>query len=741
MDQAIELVQSISGWVFGHNNNNDNHAATAQADTHATPRTPTEAASYVASFVSSFWNSYMHNKNEVTDIIAGDALPVVSSLYASSDYSSSSSSSDTLPPVHSFWERHHWLRNPSAALDSFLWNFTPDIRSLQARYGLGETFMDIRIIALAILLPLFFILVLTALSMGAGHTDENNHPNLHRPTKLGVVDTSGSSSSRGGGNSRKKKKLRAQESLRGKKSKSSIGGETNLIEGNTLGSWMAHLGSSGFYGSEQLAYAPFDIIAAMKELENEKPTDTIDHHSDERRNSWSAMMGAIGYAGGEQHETHTPYKHLEDESVAGKVVEELVGPSVVQHEQDELALDNQDLEKINETDLDNEELERLQREEEKEMAAQLLQYEQKSMATSSSAKVAKEENPVVQQHSAGTMETDTELAKDTSSYPKNLQMPGSFHTGQKTKKKNGNPSGDSDAVDTKLPATSSKQTPKTAFQVPLRTRTPRADSTRDKKASAAAAAAAPTTTEEGNLLSKLWGFASSNPFLKNVDSMSGGRLGTAATTVASLANTAEAKASTLVKEKMPSKISDFAEDLRESFDYYAMKSRMDKDNADNENSWGLRRAVNHIKNMHDTQGGLSFSVEDISAGPKTRPADRAVDDDTVSELSDDEVPVNDALMTHQSETGQVEEEKKKHVDDHSTKKRNKNKNKNKLKKSTAAAASGITVHPHDEDMPAGRHVKETQQQQQQQQQQFTVDEETGDKVAAPDTRRDSGYVL
>lgn len=49
-------------------------------------------------------------------------------------------------------------------------------------------------------------------------------------------------------------------------------------------------------------------LAAMKELEKE--SETLHQRRTERRNSWSSMMGAMGFAGGES-ETHAPYKHLE----------------------------------------------------------------------------------------------------------------------------------------------------------------------------------------------------------------------------------------------------------------------------------------------------------------------------------------------------------------------------------------------------------------------------------------------
>lgn len=46
----------------------------------------------------------------------------------------------------------------------------------------------------------------------------------------------------------------------------SVVGPIIPIEGNTLGSWLAHLGSFGFTGAEKLAYKPIDIIGKGVQL-------------------------------------------------------------------------------------------------------------------------------------------------------------------------------------------------------------------------------------------------------------------------------------------------------------------------------------------------------------------------------------------------------------------------------------------------------------------------------------------
>lgn len=60
----------------------------------------------------------------------------------------------------------------------------------------------------------------------------------------------------------------------------------------------------------------------MKELEKEEP---LDHSHTDRHNSWSSMMGAKGYAGGEM-ESHAPYKHLEGKHL-GHILEDTTAPA------------------------------------------------------------------------------------------------------------------------------------------------------------------------------------------------------------------------------------------------------------------------------------------------------------------------------------------------------------------------------------------------------------------------------
>ncbi|KAG0355589.1 hypothetical protein BG005_005457 [Podila minutissima] len=554
------------------------------------------------------------------------------------------------------WNQHQWLNDPLAALDSFLWNYTPDLRSLQHRLGLDENSMDMRIIALAMLLPLVLLLLVMVCSMGAGHTDENSHPGLQRH-KVGPAVVSGKKETGKGPSKVKGSGSTSSKTLKGSQTqhKKSGGVQDNIgpvipIEGNTLGSWLALLGSSGFTGAEKLAYKPIDITAAMKELEKE--SKALDQHHAERRNSWSSMMGAIGYAGGEM-ETHAPYKHLEGkhlghllgdaarahESAVGVPEQRhanIIGPTAVQHEQDELGLDNQEQE---------EEDERLQRQEEEEMAARLIAFEEKSMAA------AKIKTDTVKAKAPSKKDAKESTTHPTYAAKVKTPMPGAFveaqanlAMGHGTRGKKQVPESDG--------GSSSRSKP-----TPLRTRTPLPESSRHKPV---AESSSPLALAEGSIGSRLWNYAQNSPFIKNVDSLSGGLLGTAVATVAVLANTAKA-ATTLVKDNV--KLSDLVDDLNDSFEYY-MKTDSDTEDlveVPYGDSWDIRQAVGKINKMHDEylskgdQSELSFSVEDISLGPKTaRSLQVPVQTDAgeESELSDREPELNEALLQRVKEPPQ-----------------------------------------------------------------------------------------
>ena len=225
----------------------------------------------------------------------------------------------------------------------------------------------------------------------------------------------------------------------------------------------------------------------------------------------------------------------------------------MQHEQDELGPDNQDME----ADIDEDEVERLQRREEEEMAARLIALEEKSMAA---AKVKQNSEKV----KVSSKKNVKESIRPTYASKVKTRMPGSFVTAQE------NTAVNHDTPQHEFASTTTSRDKKqgpighgdthSEFKstVPLRTRTPRRDSKQKSLAGVASSsssssfASSPALTES-SFGSRIWGYAQSSPFLKNVDSISGGLFGTALATVAVLANTAEA-ATAFVKDNAPHKL-------------------------------------------------------------------------------------------------------------------------------------------------------------------------------------------
>lgn len=204
---------------------------------------------------------------------------------------------------------------------------------------------------------------------------------------------------------------------------------------------------------------------------------------------------------------------------------DIIGPTAVQHEQDELGLDNQEQE---------EEDERLQRQEEEEMAARLIAFEEKSMAA------AKIKTDTVKAKAPSKKDAKESTTHPTYAAKVKTPMPGAFveaqanlAMGHGTRGKKQVPESDG--------GSSSRSKP-----TPLRTRTPLPESSRHKPV---AESSSPLALAEGSIGSRLWNYAQNSPFIKNVDSLSGGLLGTAVATVAVLANTAKA-ATTLVKDNV-----------------------------------------------------------------------------------------------------------------------------------------------------------------------------------------------
>lgn len=216
----------------------------------------------------------------------------------------------------------------------------------------------------------------------------------------------------------------------------------------------------------------------------------------------------------------------------------------MQHEQDELGLDNQDME----ADIDEDEDERLQRREEEEMTARLTASEKNAMAAAKAKRNSEKAK-------ASSQKNVKESTRPSYASKVKTHMPGSFVTAQEnTAVNHDTPHGLASTVtsrDKKQGPIGHGDAPASKSTVPLRKRTPRPDS--KHKSVGVASSSSSSALTEGSIGSRIWGYTQSSPFLKNVDSISGGLFGTAVTIVAALANTAKA-VTTLVKGNMPYKL-------------------------------------------------------------------------------------------------------------------------------------------------------------------------------------------
>ncbi|KAG0044414.1 hypothetical protein BGZ83_010359 [Gryganskiella cystojenkinii] len=108
-----------------------------------------------------------------------------------------------------------------------------------------------------------------------------------------------------------------------------------------------------------------------------------------------------------------------------------------------------------------------------------------------------------------------------------------------------------------------------------------------------------------DLGSKILGFAQGSQLLRNMDTFSGGILGSAVATVAALANTAEATAA-MMKDNLPDSVTDFTDELQGAFDHAMKTGGLDPRTyadvarqAEDSNNWGIRQAVSRIMDDDD----------------------------------------------------------------------------------------------------------------------------------------------
>ncbi|KAG0069468.1 hypothetical protein BGZ89_002805 [Linnemannia elongata] len=627
--QAKQALTSLYHWVFDHQ---------PHLQTDKQPATVSSVVSQAAALASSYVESYLNPSHTQQQHPAEHSLymhyqpPHQHHSSAAPSSSSSSSSSTSGPANHhnaegssSFFYRNNldgssqnpivaffqsithpdrtWQSwDPVASFDSFLWNYTPDIHSLQVRVldGLGELSekynIDPRILALVVALPLVMVLLAACAVMGAGNSSEDGPSRLSFPgqkTDPTLVDGGSKGKQKqqqgaGRGGSKQQQQgtggppISEASSKRGvKKQGGPSDGASQYLLGTNRGvsSWSALLGSMGFRGGEILDYKPLDIVASFKDgtktnTENSEK-DTVGSVFESMSTLGSEMMKRI------------PYQHILDQDIA-----QLLGS-------DFLDSDNPgDEEGSSSVSVDNSSKKPLRSGDHTNAKAEPEIATQKSSKGTAGSDNLKE--PVASDRGVNSVES-TKTPESAKSQPAIHKLKQEMQEQeqdkpeqhiQKQEKNSGRQSGQGLAGPG---ADDSIKPPQRVASIPppLRTRTPRpsgsfkeSDRPKVQHLTHAPATAAKLSTHQttGNIDSQL---------LRNMDSISGGLLGSAVATIAALASTAEATAG-IIKNNLPDSVADFTDELRESFDH-AMRVQDSNDaEGSNKKAWGVRDAISKI---------------------------------------------------------------------------------------------------------------------------------------------------
>ncbi|KAF9430885.1 hypothetical protein BGZ94_002726 [Podila epigama] len=358
--------------------------------------------------------------------------------------------------------------------------------------------------------------------IGAGHSIEEPHgPSHHKHQKTDPTLTSnknhaqGSSSSSAtshggaGSSSTSSNNAGGAKGAKGKGKKGSgaqdHGGvssnHTLALKGSQLGknngmsSWAALLGSAGFRGAENVNFMPIDIVAAMKATGS-------DHHK---------VVDA-------------PTLHRHRASIQGEGIGSMIleGPTEAQHNQDEIALDNQ------KGYLDS------TPESEQELALTTALPE-KSHTPHKDSNTDNSKTFVHSQANIGSKHNGPAGPGSETHLRTRVPRPHTFKVGDRHRHRPHIYSSSSSS------SSSSSRQKLDGFGNPQ-----------------------PVKANE-SVATKIIDRAQSSTFFKNLDGISGGVLGAALVTAATLVNTAEAAADS-VKHNMPKSLTDFATSLQESFD-------------------------------------------------------------------------------------------------------------------------------------------------------------------------------
>ncbi|GJJ74766.1 hypothetical protein EMPS_07124 [Entomortierella parvispora] len=661
-------------------------------------------ASQAASFASSCVNSYLHGSSSGQK--AGDAHHSASHSSSSMHHGSTinycedksthggdlhgashnilSSAFHALgggggPSIISSWR--YW--DPSTTFDNLLWNYTPDLQEWMTRSGLtsfAEKYeIEPLVILFALVLPLIMVSLITCVALSPASKDRpptvpgrkadpalvsGKQGSSHKAGKSKQGGKGSSSSSSPSVSKKGKGSSGAQDAA--DTSSSSLESGSQLGNGLGLGTWGSMLlGSAGFLGAEGLNLAPYAGLAG-KNLGDliDGAVETITNKTEAPSNTSNLEHGQI--IASESKTAHIDnHKSQKLNKGAGKKAEAQTHFSV-----GSLA----DIEAHSA---------KAQAEKEAHKAADKEAHRAADIAAHS----AKKDHVKAAHQAASHVDQNAGHKKAQSKTPLDVL---DFNSGQKNAKAT------KAAVSTGAANAATADARHSGVSAPLRTRMAnRAGSgdTKDQNSSgrkieeastshARATAAAAKAAHPHNhaavgrdLGSKILGFAQGSQLLKNMDTFSGGILGSAVATVAALANTAESTAA-LLKENLPDSVTDFTDELQDAFDHAMDTDSLDARQDEEGKSWGIRQAVSQImddddkvaqkEQRHSTlsstysekaatrskvqsqQGSAGaatrkFSVEDISLAPiipgaytKTRERVKETSDETSKTEGEDE---------------------------------------------------------------------------------------------------------
>ncbi|KAI8606721.1 hypothetical protein EDD21DRAFT_78755 [Dissophora ornata] len=502
--------------------------------------TPPSAASQAASVASPYIASFLHSDKIDTPYFSDNNL----------DGRYSRNLLSTLSQFFLYPGRLWGQWSPDATLDSFLWNYTPDIYALQKRLGLetlSETYnIDPRIILSILVQLLLLLLLMTCVVMGASNS-------FRGADYSGCKTDPTVTTSKAEGDAASKKTLRKDnlkgENDNGRAANSGVKdsdrlkqdiSRSHLIGNNQdLSSWSALIGSAGFFSGQMTDYKPIDVYATKKSIpsrvEQEKTED----------NSWGSKIGALGFFKGDTS-NHKPYKHL-----AGKDLGQLLdrNRALVQDASTTFTLVDKHI-----------------------SYADMVKKPIAGARATEKVDQANEKNIPI------TSEDGSKIKLDAAEESKAAKAKGSVvHSSETLRTHSPQPNG------------SSKESDRPEISLsPAR-------QGEDHES---------TSIGGRDLGSRILGYAQSSHFLRHVDILSGGILGTAIATVAVLATTAETTAR-LIKENLPNTVVDFTEELKDSFDRALQAELPEYSSESDDETWVIHQVVSQIL-QEDSQAATSF---------------------------------------------------------------------------------------------------------------------------------------